>query len=56
MQPKESKSNHHFITSIIKSAVRIMGYGALIYVGNIWITIAAISLIAAEILGIVEEF
>ena len=52
MQPKESKSNRHFINSLIKSVVRIAAGVALI-TGYIWY--AGYCLIVAEIFGIVEE-
>ena len=52
MQPKESKSNKHFIWSLIKSAVRI-GAGIALIHGNLWY--AGQCLIVAEIFGIVEE-
>ena len=52
MQPKESKSNKHFIYSLIKSAVRIAA-GVDLALGNIWY--AGVLLIIAEILGIMEE-
>lgn len=55
MQPKESKTNKHFVTSIAKSIIRIMGYTSLMYVDNTWIIISAIILTTAEILGIIEE-
>ena len=52
MEPKESKSNRHFIWSIIKSAVRI-GAGVTLIKGDLWYT--GILLIMAEIFGIAEE-
>jgi hypothetical protein len=52
MQPKESKSNKHFIYSIIKSAIRIAAGIALVQ-GSLWY--AGYCLILAEIFGIVEE-
>lgn len=52
-QPKESKSKSHFYWSLIKSATRIVGFGFL--VDQQFIT-AAIILILAEILGVIEEF
>jgi hypothetical protein len=55
MQPKESKTNKHFVTSIAKSIIRIMGYIALMHVNNTWIITSAIILTTAEILGIIEE-
>ena len=52
MQPKESKSSRHFKISLIKSAIRIVA-GAMLAVGNLYI--AGLSLVVAELLGIVEE-
>jgi hypothetical protein len=53
MQPKESKSNRHFYTSMIKSFFRVT---ACICLGYKDFTGAAALLIFAEILGVVEEF
>lgn len=56
MQERESKTNWHFQISLMKSAIRIFAGVALLY-GSSWYLIAAGGmLIAAEILGIVEEF
>jgi hypothetical protein len=52
MQQKESKTNWHFRISLIKSAFRIIA-GAALALGNLYI--AGATLIAAELLGIVEE-
>lgn len=52
-QPKESKSKSHFYFSMIKSLIRIIGFGFLIHQQFI---IAGFILILAEILGIIEEF
>jgi hypothetical protein len=52
MQVKESKTNWHFRISIVKSAIRIVA-GAMLAVGNLYI--AGLSLVVAELLGIVEE-
>ena len=52
MQPKESKSSRHFYISLIKSGVRILAGGYLVF-GNM--IAAGTALIVAEILGIVEE-
>lgn len=52
MQPKESKSNRHFIVSLIKSGIRILA-GVALCLGDIWK--AGVLLMIAEILGIVEE-
>ena len=53
MEPKESKSKHHFYISLVKSFVRV-GAGAVLISGNY--ILAGILLIAAEILGVIEEF
>ena len=53
MQPKESKTNKHFYTSMTKSFFRII---ACVCLGYKDFTGAAALLIFAEILGIVEEF
>lgn len=53
MQEKESKTSWHFRISIIKSMFRIFAGGCLI-VGDIFL--AGLLLIAAEVLGIIEEF
>jgi hypothetical protein len=53
MQEKESKTNWHFRISLAKSFLRIIAGGVLC--GELFL-IAGILLIAAEVLGIVEEF
>ena len=53
MQKKESKTNKHFYFSMAKSFLRIIGFGCLFYNDCRG---AAILLILAEELGIVEEF
>jgi hypothetical protein len=53
MQIKESKTNWHFRISLSKSSLRIGAGFALCY-GDFILT--GILLIAAEVLGIVEEF
>ena len=53
MQPKESKTNWHFWTSVIKSGFRFAAGVALI---NGKLGMAGALLIIAEVLGIVEEF
>jgi hypothetical protein len=52
MQEKESKTNWHFYISLVKSGIRLVAGGFLIYgqLGG-----AGISLILAELLGILEE-
>jgi hypothetical protein len=52
IQPKDT-SKGHFYVSLIKSATRIAAGIALIWPQNI--ILAGIFLIAAEVLGIVEE-
>lgn len=52
MQPKESKSSHHFWISFAKSCVRI--FAAFALVGQSF-TVAGLSLVLAEVLGIIEE-
>ena len=52
MEQKESKSNKHFVISIIKSGVRIVA-GVTLTFG--YIATAGILLVTAEILGIAEE-
>ena len=52
MQEKESKTNWHFRISLAKSFLRIIAGGVLC--GGLFL-IAGILLIAAEVLGIVEE-
>jgi len=52
MQQKESKTNSHFYISIIKSLVRFVAGGFLI-AGDL--TVAGSAIIAAEVLGILEE-
>ena len=52
MQQKESKTNWHFAISLAKSAVRIVA-GAMLVMGNIYV--AGFLIVAAELLGIIEE-
>ena len=52
MQQKESKTNWHFRISLAKSAIRIVA-GAMLVIENLYI--AGLSLVVAELLGIVEE-
>lgn len=51
IQPKDT-SKGHFYASLVKSVLRIVAGGSLLY-GTIWL--AGLLLILAEILGIVEE-
>ncbi len=44
----------HFYVSLLKSAVRFLGYGIMLGVGG-GVAYAGIALIVAEILGIAEE-
>lgn len=52
MQPKESKTNHHFILSITKSIIRILASIELCFGSFL---VAGLQFIIAEILGIIEE-
>lgn len=52
MQKKESKTNSHFVLSMIKSVIRI---GACIFLGYGLLPQAAFTLALAEMLGIIEE-
>ena len=51
IQPKDT-SKGHFYVSLVKSVLRIVAGGSLLY-GMIWL--AGLLLILAEVLGIVEE-
>ena len=53
MQPKESNSSWHFWVSFTKSCIRIFAGFAILSSDLI---LGGISLIAAEALGIIEEF
>lgn len=53
MQPKESKSQWHFWISFGKSCIRMFAAMALIDGSFV---VAGLSLIFAEVLGIIEEF
>jgi len=48
-------SNKHFYVSMAKSVVRIAAGGVLCFMGNEYLLITGVLIIAAEILGIVEE-
>jgi hypothetical protein len=52
MELKESKSSKHFRISVLKSGIRMIGCGALMF-GNIFA--AGCLLFVAECFGIVEE-
>ncbi len=57
-EPKESKSNRHFIYSLIKSFVRILGCIPALIPGispETGIFCLAVLFMAAECLGIAEE-
>jgi hypothetical protein len=56
MEPRESKSEKHFIASMFKSILRIGASVALILSTSEHLKIVGVLLLAAEILGIVEEF
>lgn len=47
--------HYHFIISIIKSIIRIIAGGLLMFTGNIMLLFVGGLLIAAEVLGIIEE-
>lgn len=53
MQPKESKTNYHFIFSLLKSAIRIV---ACFFLAKQELLVAGLLFAAAETLGIIEEF
>lgn len=53
MQPKESKTNKHFVYSMIKSFLRIIGCMCLFFND---VAATAVLFAVAEGLGIVEEF
>tara|TARA_R110001606_G_scaffold240168_2_gene388288 strand:+ start:1665 stop:1844 length:180 start_codon:yes stop_codon:yes gene_type:complete len=56
-EPQESKSNKHFFISLVKSALRILGCVMAMIVPDpvSAIQYLAVTLLAAEILGIAEE-
>ena len=56
-EEKESKSNKHFYTSIVKSFLRIAGCGAAITTNDPSFAVfyLAVLFLVAEFLGIVEE-
>ena len=51
MEPKESKSSRHFYISMIKSGIRVLGYGLL----TTSLSLGASLLVLAEVGGILEE-
>jgi hypothetical protein len=53
--PTKPSRINHFTVSLFKSMIRIAAGTALILAGSQWLIIAGIGLVAAEILGIVEE-
>lgn len=56
-EPQESKSNKHFLISLVKSALRILGCAMAMIVPDPVSSIQclAATLLAAELLGIAEE-
>lgn len=52
MQPKESDSRYHFILSMVKSVLRIIGFIGLLFKD---FELTAVLLLAAEVVGIAEE-
>ena len=56
MEPAESKSKKHFVISLIKSVVRMIGCCAFLIVTHLDAVIyLSIALLIAEALGIIEE-
>lgn len=53
MQPKESKTNYHFIFSLLKSAIRIV---ACFFLAKQELFASALLFAGAETLGVIEEF
>lgn len=51
MEPRDTSKNHFYL-SLVKSCIRIIAGGALVY-GNI--VMAGGLLIAAEVVGVLEE-
>lgn len=51
IQPKDT-SRGHFYVSLVKSALRVVA-GIALMIGHVWT--AGVLLIAAEVLGVVEE-
>ncbi len=45
----------HFIVSMIKSALRMLGYACMIWSGIPGVVVAGWFLVVAEIVGIIEE-
>ena len=45
----------HLYISIAKSVLRFIGYSFMLMSGNHWLVLAGFGLIAAEVLGILEE-
>ena len=56
-EPQESKSNKHFLISLVKSALRMLGCISAVIIPNPVSSIQclAVSFLAAEVLGIIEE-
>ena len=56
MEPEESKSKKHFVISLIKSVVRMLGCCAILIVTPLdAVLYLSIALLIAEALGILEE-
>ena len=55
MQPKESKSNRHFMFSIMKSLFRLGACYGLWITGDMVLQAVGVFFAIAEILGIAEE-
>jgi hypothetical protein len=57
MEQKESKTNKHFIISLIKSLIRMMAFcGFMLIPNNNILQVSGGLLMVAELLGIIEEF
>ena len=55
MQPKESKSDRHFMFSMIKSILRFGACYGLWITGDMTLQVVGILLGLAEVLGVAEE-
>tara|TARA_R110001606_G_scaffold379511_2_gene539570 strand:+ start:615 stop:788 length:174 start_codon:yes stop_codon:yes gene_type:complete len=56
MEPAESKSKKHFVISLVKSVVRMIGCCAILIVTPLdAVLYLSIALLIAEALGILEE-
>jgi len=54
MEPVDP-SKKHFYISMVKSAIRICAGGVLCFMGNDFLIVTGVLIIAAEVLGIAEE-